>query len=689
MIVALAFCLIVAAPDSAVDGDLKDVDGITYVFIDGEWLPLDDIPDKGETKVTETAPLGGRPGNDVVTADVISSDDLKKMGVRTLSDLLRQQAGVQVNTSVGLGEEVIMDGLDGKHVLIMIDGRPVQGKVNNRVDVSRIPISAEAIKKVEIVRGPMSAVYGSEAMGGVINIITKKPSQKPTADVSIMSRLGLAGYHDETFTTRASAGAGPLGVSVEANGTRSSTLDRAAAGQVSDGNGDVPERGVMGARADVRFVVDDDTAVRAYASAQSTTSHSRPSSRVPLADRNANGQAELGARFERTLAAGHDLFVDARATQFQHYFSKVSAQATAVRTDTRQLEARGEARLTSVFATDQPLMQELSGAAGVVVTREAVHRRDGEGKDGVPGATARIVPAAYAEALWSPWTFLSISPGVRLDSFVDDVNANGFSMSPKLGAKLDLPASFAVRASYGQGFRLPTFEERFLLFDHSELGYVVEGNAALVPERSHGARASLSYTPTFSAMNSSVKLNAEVSGFVNLLENLISETATSLTTDAGVPIFSYQNSARAVTVGSNARVGVKVNNDVSVDVSYQYLALATDASSCPDDNPWFCDATQGARTLPLRPTHTLHALGSWTVPATGTTLFVRADAMDDRIVDATTIAPGSVDLGFGVTQQLTSHAELMVAADNLFDAYDPTFGPKPGRIIRARLSASF
>jgi outer membrane cobalamin receptor len=175
---ALAWMLVIAValppPADHAEGDIVS-DGEHNYFLAGDaWVRIQ------ETRV-HSVPLGKRPGSDVVTAESINAEDLRRRGARTLGDVLRQTAGIQVNGSRGIGEEVTLDGLDGRHVLVLIDGRPVVGKVNNRVDVSRIAVSPESVKKIEIIRGPMSAVYGSEAIGGVINIITKKPSATPMA----------------------------------------------------------------------------------------------------------------------------------------------------------------------------------------------------------------------------------------------------------------------------------------------------------------------------------------------------------------------------------------------------------------------------------------------------------------------------------------------------------------------------
>jgi hypothetical protein len=128
---------------------------------------------------------------------------------------------------------------------------------------------------------------------------------------------------------------------------------------------------------------------------------------------------------------------------------------------------------------------------------------------------------------------------------------------------------------------------------------------------------------------------------------------------------------------------------VGVDVTWQYLLTAVDLSGCPADVP-FCGADEGARSLPLRPAHSLDVTGRVLLAATDTTLFCRLDAMSERpLVDA--VAPGAVVLAAGVRQPISifgdDGAELVVGLENLLDQTDPVFGPKPGRHVSVNLRA--
>ncbi|HMU71025.1 MAG TPA: TonB-dependent receptor plug domain-containing protein, partial [Chitinophagales bacterium] len=86
--------------------------------------------------------------------------------------MLREQTGVLLQNNVRTGVQIM--GLNPDYTLILIDGQPMIGRVAGVLDLSRVSVGA--IERVEIVKGPMSSLYGSDALAGVINIITKKPA---------------------------------------------------------------------------------------------------------------------------------------------------------------------------------------------------------------------------------------------------------------------------------------------------------------------------------------------------------------------------------------------------------------------------------------------------------------------------------------------------------------------------------
>jgi outer membrane receptor for ferrienterochelin and colicins len=103
---------------------------------------------------------------------VLNSSTMEKQGVQNVRDALRFQTGVNLIEDGVLGSQIIMQGLEGQYVKFLIDGVPIIGRQDGNIDLSQIDISQ--VDHIEIVEGPMSVVYGSNALAGTINIITKQ-----------------------------------------------------------------------------------------------------------------------------------------------------------------------------------------------------------------------------------------------------------------------------------------------------------------------------------------------------------------------------------------------------------------------------------------------------------------------------------------------------------------------------------
>ena len=104
---------------------------------------------------------------------IITSEAIIKSGVTRLNEILNEQTGIILIPDESGFEGIQMQGLDAAYTMILIDGVPLVGRSSGVLDLSRVSVGN--IERIEIVKGASSALYGSEAMGGVINVITKKP----------------------------------------------------------------------------------------------------------------------------------------------------------------------------------------------------------------------------------------------------------------------------------------------------------------------------------------------------------------------------------------------------------------------------------------------------------------------------------------------------------------------------------
>jgi len=142
-----------------------------------------------------TGDAGARKTSDLpFNAYVISNKTIKEMAAQNLGDVLKYQSNILQSQDPVLGAGISMQGLGGQSVKILIDGIPMIGRLNGNIDIGQLLVSQ--VDRIEIIEGPMSVMYGSDAVGGVVNIITKSPKH---------SQFQLNSFQDVVSNTNADA----------------------------------------------------------------------------------------------------------------------------------------------------------------------------------------------------------------------------------------------------------------------------------------------------------------------------------------------------------------------------------------------------------------------------------------------------------------------------------------------------
>ncbi len=130
---------------------------------------------------------------------VITREDIERSAGRTLSELIARQAGIQTSANGGLGKSssLFIRGTESRHVLFLVDGVRFTSATTGTPPLDTIPL--ESIERIEVLKGPASALYGSDAVGGVVQIFTRRGVKgfRPYASVMLGSedrREGTAGF---------------------------------------------------------------------------------------------------------------------------------------------------------------------------------------------------------------------------------------------------------------------------------------------------------------------------------------------------------------------------------------------------------------------------------------------------------------------------------------------------------------
>jgi outer membrane receptor for ferrienterochelin and colicins len=396
---------------------------------------------------------------------VLDEEDLANMGAQNLGEALDTLPGVRVQQGYR-GAELSLRGLDPQHTLVLVDGQRLSGRTAGAVDLSRI--SLQDVVRVEVIKGPQSALYGSDAMGGVVKITTRGGSNTPQVrgQLAVASSLGQG-------TPTMDADLGASGGKDALSGSIDLGLHGGQALMDTDGvhtaadqwrQGDLSLSGAWRPESGPQLRVRSAYSARMLAGVDSANGGASLDRTVGTETQvNQLGLSWAGERSLTTVRAGYSLYLD----------QYLSDQRKAVDLDLyeRSREDLWEGGL--LHERSSPL-GVVSVGADVLVQQLQADRLEGAGN------RSRISPFAQLE--YRPIENLLVVPALRTD--LD--SQFGRNLSPKLSALWYAPGPLQLRVSYGQGFREPSFSEQLLRFSNPSAGYQVEGNPDLGPESSQG-----------------------------------------------------------------------------------------------------------------------------------------------------------------------------------------------------------
>lgn len=607
-----------------------------------------------------------------VKTDVISAEEAKRRGATNLGEALASQPGVVVNSGaydhLGGVSAIQIQGLDRERVLVLEDGERVIGDTGGAVDLSVIPVAD--LERVEIVAGPMSSLYGSSAIGGVVNTMTGPPPFPGTH-----GRFRLEGRSHRDLLASGSTAYKSDRYWIGADGSyfrADGVTDAAGAPDLV-----IPsvQRWMTGVRGGVTWNDAVDMRLRLrwlHQEATDITSQTRPGAGtyvIELPTTNDRYIAHWVTNYR--LGRGHSL----RLTLGQQWFVG-SSEKLYRNSPVREERARhGNMQSIEAVATlaDGPRTWVLGARAEVERYRQSLEKAtatplgiDDSAIDEVPTALLGMV-AGYGQLTWKFGRF-TLLPGVRGEVYRD----YGSSLAPRLAASYRPTDTVQLRASAGRGFRTPTAKELGFVFDHSFYGYTVEGNPDLVPERSWGVSADATWRP-----NRSVTLR--LGGYANWIEDLIDLDMAGGARENNIVVYSYRNFARARTAGGQASVSYRATDRLRVEVSYDYLHTRDEmlGEPLPGRSPHI--VTSGIYgDLPFR--FKANTRVRYHSPA-----FVSREEGD---------SPGWVTLDARISRRLWSSAEAYVGVSNALDARKnpgaiADMRPLLGRVFYLGLQAEF
>jgi outer membrane receptor for ferrienterochelin and colicins len=582
----------------------------------------------------------------------------RRRGATSLADALAALTGgtpTEASATVGA---LLVDGLPAAQLQVLHDGFPVSRLINTQtgpaVDLAGIAVPSGDVAQVEVSRGDGATAGRGGAVS--VNLVSATPPEHGQAwgSASLSAAPdGLLQQHYELGLSQPLFG----DVAGQLSGT---WRDTEPVDVNADARFDSPDRRLGSGRLGLVWAPSDNEHLRFDLALSDQTTEVLGDPTAPLFDRtetrDVTGRATGRWWLNRDLELRHGV----QYQRFDHLFEKEARPSALRRTisDTTLDEGRANGSLTWYLA-EHDVRADVSGVFGNVA-------RDGS-SGGVPtrtqgGATLGLSDTWYASAV----TTLESAASVRADS------ADGLGGAASLGASFAVTEALTLRSGTSYAQRQPTAEERYLFFDHSEVGYQVQGNDVLRPERVASGYVGLRLAPRAGAGD--VALEVEARAFYHHLFDAIETTLVRPQDGATAALYTYTNAGEAHTAGTNLRVEVgDLPGDLTLVASWAFLPLAQDLER---DEPLTL-RTEHRASGELRGEWIDGRLEAWVLVGTRGALVVD---------DALPAAPAFLDLGAGVSTRLYEGLRLTVLGQNLLDQTNATWGPVPGRAVMSTLA---
>lgn len=623
--------------------------------------------------------------------EIISNEDARALGVTRLGDLIEAHGTATIVHAFGSG--VQMQGLSTEYVLILIDGLPVIGRTAGTLDLQRISVAD--VDRVEVVRGPSSSRYGSDALAGVINVITRDPTPGFRAN---------ARFHAQgNATTDASASVSWANDVASAAMTSSRyasggyDLLPGVAGQTVPGF-----RNYSGSLKATLFPNGPHTlsvdAMASDASQRDEIGQSVPPGFQPLSNDADRREYALSAKHDGRWSQKIRVTELFSRSQFEDW-STLGSETAAY----RENQTRAELQATYVPGASSVLTMGVGGIAESVETPRV--------QAGRQSSKAAFVFAEYQRVLADP---IEVIASARYDHHED----YAARLSPKLAGVFRFSDALQARLSIGSGFKAPSFQQRYLDFTNPLGGYTVFGavdvdesiarlneqglivgyDPAALPKTDLKPEHSTSFNAGFDWYSDN-RLSVRFNGFFNSVRDMI-ETLPVAGKTNGQQVFTYVNLNRIHTYGYEVVAELTRFGPLDLSARYQYL-VAYDVEVARDVSAgrYFKRENGRDRTvrrdeyggLFQRSRHSASLQVAFEPYEAGPRAVLHANirgryGLFDRngnliLDDATEYVPAYSLWNVTLLQSIGSNATLRAGVKNVFDHTDPTRSPAiPGRL---------
>jgi outer membrane receptor for ferrienterochelin and colicins len=486
------------------------------------------IQDMNEVVVTaQYAPM--RVDQSIYKVKVINSRQIEQKAANNLTDLLNSELNIRISQDGALGTSMSLQGLSGEHIKFLVDGVPVIGRMNGNIDISQLNLYN--VDHIEVIEGPMSVVYGSNALAGVVNIITKenKNTRLSAYAKSYVESVGIYNFD--------------LGASQK---IKNHVISFSGGRNFFDGYSDNDSLRSARWKPKRQYFLDG------------YYLYSRPKIKLKISsswfDEKLLSRGNLMAPYYET--AFDSYFLTSRSTskielnqkikeyRFMNLMGSYAYYARQKETYFKDLTTLTETPTTNPedFDTTRFHNALFRGTFSKSNPDSRFNYQLGFDLNLEAGAGKRITDekqqigdyAAFLSVLYKPLKWAEMQPGIR---YIYNTKYQA-PLVYSLNLKFAFVENYSIRASYSRGFRAPSLKELYLYF--VDVNHNVQGNPDLEAENSHNVNLSLQYNRE----TSKSFVGTEMNFFYNNINDIITLA------QAGGDLYTYINVDKYITQGA-------------------------------------------------------------------------------------------------------------------------------------------
>ncbi len=505
-----------------------------------------------------------------IPTDVVVTKQIEQQSSPRLTNILEDLAGMSIVQTPGKGVQT--QGLNPEYTLILINGEPMIGRTRGILDLERFSVGN--ISRVEIVKGPSSSLYGSNALAGVINIITEVPNN--ILDSKISTRYASYNTVDLSADLSTNFSNEKLSANLYFNRYSTDGYNLVPANVTKT----VPEIVDYTGRGELFYKISKSTEMKLSSRFNynlQSSQYNEVQSKSLVNETIALYDINLGLNVRHNYSPTSTLTAKIFFTKYMNFTDDIF-NSTGIKFLTSDVE---EGLLKAEFQMNKVMGNEHMVTLGAGYDLESIIAQRVVGNF----HSANLF-YGYLQEDYTPAKAFNVIGSIRFDKHSE----YEFSWNPKIAASYELFENLNLRASLGTGFKAPTSENLYLDWSNPQYGYYVYGttfvkqavqkmiqqgqmdssqvfrdisNINISPEKSWSVDAGASYHISI--------LDIKFNAYRNNLSDMIDLQPIGQKTNGNL-VYTYINQSSVYTQGLETKLKFQLFSDLSIEIIYNYLS---------------------------------------------------------------------------------------------------------------------